>query len=91
MHDAFDIVRNAVASGNSERLEAAELVLRQAYVGQALSPADLPACQRLDSLLRSASAFYGGLISVMKIQLQGYGNSVSKTQPQPGIRFTVEA
>jgi hypothetical protein len=92
--EAFAAVRAAIASGNSEQLESAERALRKslgaAEVGQMLSPATLRSLDTLQALLLSATAFYGGLIAIMKIQLQGYANSAFSSQLQSGHHFTVE-
>jgi hypothetical protein len=86
-------VRDAIASADSEQLQAAEIRLRhilQTGVGQAVSPATLESCHRLLALLRSATDFYAGLAAVMKIQLHGYGNAAGVNQAQAGARFVLE-
>ncbi len=91
--EALAAVRDAIRSADSEQLEAAEIKLRRALhagLGQAVSPATLESCHRVQALLRSATDFYSGLTTIMKVQLQGYGNSAAGSQPQPGIRFAVE-
>lgn len=94
IEDALAVVRAAIATADPELLEAAAIKLQnvlRASVGQAVSPATLESCQRLQALLRTGTHFYSGLVAVMKIQLHGYGNSASGSQPQPGARFVLEA
>ena len=91
--EALAAVRDAIATADSEQLEAAEIKLRRALhagVGDAVSPATLESCRRVQALLRSAIDFYSGLTAVMKVQLQGYGNRGAASHLQPGTRFAVE-